>query len=162
MNMSSNKISKTTQKIAEKHLEKCNNKKCKFSCGGKKCCFGLRNSAGCYMTNPEKMEEHMNNVYNLRMQYEIRSRTGDKESADILKQLETKQFTFVFKGHEYTVNDSARNQSECPHCGNQTGDGSIWSIESEAYIGVYVNKKDIMRCFECPKCFEKFFYHDVR
>ena len=90
---------------------------------------------------------------------------GEKEACETLvKEFTSKQFDFVFKGHEYTYKHSARNQSRCPHCDQQSGDGFIWDPkrDKDAYIGTY-KQNDIINaiCFECPKCFKKFFYHNT-
>ena len=73
-----------------------------------------------------------------------------------------KSYHFIFKGHEYTVVDSARHQGRCPHCDNKAKDGFMYDAyeDKEAFIGYYkVDEDNYILCFECPKCFEKFYYH---
>ena len=66
----------------------------------------------------------------------------------------------VFKGHEYTRADRAGHQGKCPHCGENAPDGSFWQASDKAFIGhKKVNNIRSIFCFECPRCFEKFFYH---
>lgn len=69
------------------------------------------------------------------------------------------RFNFLFKGKEYTHQDVAQNQGLCPHCGKNSID-YFWRPWDDAFIGVYkLSKHESIYCFECPKCFEKFFYH---
>jgi hypothetical protein len=66
----------------------------------------------------------------------------------------------VFKGHTYTHNDRADNQGQCPHCGEIAPNKFFWKPEDSAFIGFKkIDEKWSIYCFECPKCFEKFFYH---
>lgn len=80
---------------------------------------------------------------------------------NIMKDMKNKVYEFVFKSHQYTFNDSARNQSLCPHC-DRKSKGFLWNPEEdkEAYLGKKKLNTDIYAlCFECPSCFEKFYYH---
>jgi hypothetical protein len=75
-----------------------------------------------------------------------------------------KTFNFVYKGHEYTYNDSARNQSECPHCGASNGDirliDPIRDGDDFAFMGYKrLNEDTYAVCFHCQNCFNYLFYH---
>lgn len=77
------------------------------------------------------------------------------------KQFNNKVFEFVFKGKHYTAQDSARSQSHCPHCDAMGSDG-FWNPMSDkkSFVGVKkLGHGNVALCFECPKCFEKFYYH---
>jgi hypothetical protein len=152
-------------KRAKNQGEECQDSECKF-CSGT-CCYGMRNQAGCYMQDKDKHDDMMQShlaltMLKARKQFEPDLKDDEKDAIKKVDVILDKQFRFIFRGHEYTVSDSARVQSQCPHCGLDTKDGTNWSIESDAYIGTYKDGKNIMRCFECPECSEKFFYHDVR
>ena len=83
-----------------------------------------------------------------------------KINNDIINTFAIKIYSFVFKDHQYIFNDSARNQTECPHCGCNAPDGSFWRVIDKGYIGYCdFGTKEVAVCFECPECFEKFYYH---
>ena len=147
-----------TPKRASEHMGKCDDKECKFSSKGTACCFGLRERVGCYMEHPEAVESQMRAISALTMQSQFARYRGDDEGAKLLEKIASKPFHFQFQGHEYTVSDSARNQSECPHCGAESP-GYCWSKDDKAFIGQKKVGDEVCYCFECPKCFEKFFYH---
>ena len=159
---------------AKRHLDPCNDPDCKFVMSGI-CAYGMRDQAGCYMEDPEKHEKLMNSQSGLimaqsRLKYQEtdygnvkpHTHTFKEQSEETKIAIKTidkivgKNFHFVFKGHEYTLTDSARDQSCCPHCGHQSDDGRCWSKKDKAYIGTHEGAV----CFECPNCFEKFFYHE--
>jgi hypothetical protein len=87
---------------------------------------------------------------------------GEKEALDNLsKKFANTIYTFDFNGHHYTYNDSARNQSRCPHC-DAICKNTLWNKKDDkkAFIGTaHLNSDIYAHCFECPKCFEKFYYH---
>ena len=163
---------------AEKHLDYCgdNFSHCKFN-SGNRCCFGLRNTYGCFLDNPELMDKRIDSDVKLRIAFILNSKGLRKTGIipdevpqlghydkDFIEDITIKKvFDFVFNGHHYTIRDSARNQGECPHCGNQPI-GDFWNEDDkEAFIGVKkVSDKQFLWCFECPKCFKKFFYHNSR
>ncbi len=88
---------------------------------------------------------------------------GDHERAEMNKKrarsLIYKVFEFVYKGHHYTFQHSARDQSACPHCGFTRG--YTWNPikDNDSFIGEYQEGEGSIFCFECPKCFGKFYYH---
>ena len=84
-----------------------------------------------------------------------------KSNNEMIKNLTTKIYDFTFKGHDYKFKHSARNQSSCPHCDAKASD-FCWSStkDKEAYIGKkQLTDEMYALCFECPKCFNKFYYH---
>lgn len=83
-----------------------------------------------------------------------------KATDSMIKSFASKKYTFDFKGHHYDFNDSARNQGECPHCSTKAPDGDFWRNTDEGYLGYYdFDNVHLGICFECPNCFEKFYYH---
>ncbi len=144
---------------------------CKFNRTGT-CLFGPMRQYGCYLEIGEVGLDKLTSremVYNnMRTGVMMASmESGDVEEAreelSLIETMRSTQFGFVFKGHDYTICDAARNQGRCPHCGKQSSDGFMWddANDREAYVGKYsFGSGNIARCFECPKCFEKFFYHD--
>lgn len=83
-----------------------------------------------------------------------------KANNEMIKKFATKMYTFIFEGHQYTFDDSARNQGRCPHCENQAKDGSFFKYKEDGYIGYHDFKQgEVAVCFECQECFEKFYYH---
>jgi len=83
-----------------------------------------------------------------------------KANEELIKTFAAKLYSFDYNGHSYTYKDSARNQSMCPHCDLKAPDGSFWRIKDKGYIGYYDFKQgEVAVCFECPECFEKFYYH---
>ena len=154
-----NRMIKPVGKRAKKHLDDCEIVECKY-CMENSCCFGLRCTGGCYMDlGDDALDDLVNRKMMFRaMENNVLVNGGNEDEIKLIKQIGNKSFNFIFKGHEYTYRDSARDQSRCPHCGNQTADGRCWKEKSAEYIGTTT---DIFVCFECPKCFEKFFYHGV-
>lgn len=76
-----------------------------------------------------------------------------------------KVYNFVFKGHNYIPSDRADNQGMCPHCSCQAPDNFMFDAkrDKELFIGYYkVDEMNCIACFECPECFEKFYYHQER
>lgn len=89
----------------------------------------------------------------------------DKKKAgdELVKSLTNKQYSFIFKGKEYTYKDSARNQGRCPHCDEQAPDHHFWQTKDSAYVGMHsFGNGFFAACFECPACFEKFYYHKTQ
>lgn len=85
---------------------------------------------------------------------------GKKACLQLTKEFSQKVYDFIFKGHHYTFNDAARHQGMCPHCGMNSPDGSFWQESDKAFIGkAKLGSIMYARCFECPNCFNKFFYH---
>jgi len=62
-----------------------------------------------------------------------------------------KTYNFIYKGHEYTHKDNSMDYKSCPHCGYS---------KSKHEIGYYGSGRGRIICFECDKCFGKFYYHD--
>lgn len=82
-----------------------------------------------------------------------------KASNELIKSFANKEYSFVFKGHNYTYNDSARNQGRCPHC-DAKSKNYIWDKKDEGYLGYHdFGGNQVAVCFECPECFENFYYH---
>lgn len=100
------------------------------------------------------------------MMQKLTAKTDEEREAaeSILISHVNKQYSFVFEGHEYTFDDSARNQSQCPHCGKKSSDGFAWSNidDKESYIGTKdFGNGNLALCFQCPDCHEKFYYHST-
>lgn len=114
------------------------------------------------ITNEEARTKYSNNY--LANEFFIKATmTKDKKERKLWMQTaqdyKNKVFEFVYKGHHYTFLDSARSQSHCPHCDNESKD-TFWSKTDKAFIGEYnFSKTQSAYCFECPKCFKHFFYH---
>ena len=155
------KEQKKQKKKGKKHLDFCGNKysHCKFN-SRNSCCFGMRNNYGCYLDNPDLIQKRIITDTNLRLDALM---SGESHAVELIDEITIKKvFEFIFKGHHYTINDSARNQSECPQCEHKSK-GYIWNKKDDkkAFIGIKeINKKQYIHCFECPKCFKKFFYHN--
>ncbi len=151
----------TGAKIAEKQGNKCLEENCKFSTS-KVCSFGMRNNWGCYLGSDVK--EKFNTFKATSMSV---GRQG-MDGINFVKSEAQKMFNFVYKGHNYTIKDSARNQGQCPHC-DYEAPNNFWKPDNKAFIGhkIFGKKLNILgkqekayaACFECPKCFKKFFYH---
>jgi len=146
-------------KKAKKHLEKCG-EKCKYNHGGR-CMFGKRDDWGCWIET-EGIEDKLWELLNIRKK-EAGLMCGGELSKDhysLAKKLEEKVFNFIYEKHEYVINDSARNQGECPHCGEKAPTDHFWRPTDKAFIGEkQLGKKQYAYCFECPQCFNNFFYH---
>lgn len=70
-----------------------------------------------------------------------------------------KVFSFIFKGHEYTPRERAIHPGHCPHC-DLKSPWLIWEETDKGFIGCKkIDPFQYIYCFECPKCFEKFFFH---
>lgn len=146
-------------KRANNHLEVCEDMTCKYNMSGE-CCYGGRNSLGCYiLMSADTREWEEFKTIKLAMAEMLEE---DEDKKRRLGKYLRKNYRFVYRGHEYTVEDSARCQDECPHCGHKkphTDSTVFWDEEDEGYIGTYTDGRDEIRCFECQRCFEKFFYH---
>lgn len=139
---------------AKKHLESCLDTDCKY-CRTQRCVFGLRDTAGCIRETPE-LETHLEEI-------EALGSFGDSAKT-IIQYKETKVYSFELEGHQYTYIDSARNQSECPHCGK-----TIYRIDCISpiedkdkfyFVGVkQLAENQVAMCFQCLECGEYFFYH---
>lgn len=109
--------------------------------------------------SPDKMLEAMTRQSNIKIGC-LLAEKNDKINNDMAKKFFNKQYEFDFNGHHYTYNDNARNQSECPHCGFQSTD-NMWRMKDKAFIGkIKLNDYEYALCFECPKCFEQFYFHN--
>lgn len=85
--------------------------------------------------------------------------TQKQVSLDLAKKYIQKEYSFIFKEHEYTFNDSARNQSKCPHC-DYSSKSDCWQKDDDGYIGCKnFNNGILALCFECPNCHENFYFH---
>ena len=124
----------------------------------------------CYFNNHQEEEESSlldsdNLLESLQRQANIRigcalAEGKDKVSKDLAKKFLNKKYDFIFKGHQFTLKDSARDQTRCPHCNERSSDGNLWKITDKSFIGKHkLNDIEYALCFECPKCFEKFYYH---
>lgn len=72
--------------------------------------------------------------------------------------------SFDYNGHTYTALDSARIQSECPHCGKRSNiNGCIHPIKDKnefKFLGfAQTSCGDNAICYECLSCYEKFWFH---
>jgi len=128
----------------------------------------------CYFDNYGEKEQALSelnidsDIFMESMQRQANIRIGcmlaegkDKVSKDLAKKFLNKQYDFLYKGHQYTINDSARNQSECPHCSERSPDRYAWKLTDKGFIGKHnLNDIEYALCFECPKCFKKFYYHN--
>jgi hypothetical protein len=156
------------QKIKEEFAKKrakfcqdtCGNSDCRY-CSGHKCCFGMISQWGCYANNESKIDKQIDFTVFMR-----RGALASNQSHafDLVNDMTiAKVFDFDFENHHYTINDSARNQSECPHCGERSK-GVMWNNkeDKESFLGTKeLARKQFAWCFECPKCFKKFFYHNT-
>ena len=148
-------------KRADKHMDACEDDDCKFCHvvdGLQRCCFGMRNNYGCIATDPE-VQERCNELMGI---VSTSVRVGaDTDSMDLINRRKDKVFNFIFKGHEYTASDSARNQSTCPHCEYHNLSGRMFDKDSEGVL--FIGTKDFgnhtAECFECGSCFKRFFFH---
>lgn len=152
---------KSTKK-AKKHLGKCR-EECKYN-HGDKCMFGMRDLWGCWIET-EGIEDKYWELINIRKK-EAGLRYANQEESkghfSLAREIERKVYNFLYKGHEYVLGDSARNQGECPHCGEQAPTDHFWRPQDKAFIGdKKLGDKQYAYCFECPKCFKKFFYHNI-
>lgn len=142
---------------AKKHLDYCGDTDCRFCLEGK-CCFGGRTKQGCVQDTPE-LEMHLDTLLAIANIPELASHGELQRQAG-------KQFNFMFEGHEYTYADSARDQTECPHCGARSVKGHmIDSIKDDeagtfAFLGFKkLDENQYVLCFECLTCFKHLFYH---
>lgn len=165
------------RKPAAKHLEPCEVTECRF-CHDKVvnddmdttyCCFGFRH-VGCIYFNPD-MQVQLDELADVEMQlieakYEAdplwAARTRNEEidfpdMDDILNpvmnkvaEITEKVYNFVYRGHEYTHSDNSMDYKSCPHCNSK----------DKEEIGYYASGRGRIACFECNKCFEKFYYHN--
>jgi hypothetical protein len=143
---------------AKKNGGKCK-EECQFNPHGT-CIFGMRDKWGCWVET-EGIESKMNELVALRSTRERAGvMPGSEEERIFNGATVDKIFNFIFEGHEYVLSDSARNQGECPHCGEQAPDGKFWQTKDKGYIGYKkLADEQFAYCFECPSCHEKFFYH---
>ena len=161
--------------IARKHLDQCDQLNCRFckpihEDDNSICCFGLRHE-GCIYSNP-KMEHIIDELAIVEAQlsvakYEVdpywAARTRNEQIdlpemdgiinpiIDEVSEITKKVYNFVYRGHEYIHSDNSMDYRSCPHCG--------YSGNSHK-IGYYGNGISRIICFECDKCFEKFYYHN--
>jgi len=146
-------------KRADRWGEPCEDTECRFGISGV-CHFGLRNTHGCFQT--DDLEGAMQSLYVTRKQTEMARFSGeDKGVVETGEDIMSKCFRFIYKGHEYSYRDSARAINACPHCGFTKPTHDIFEENSDYYLGSK-SLDDTFKavCFECPKCFKKFFYHD--
>ena len=162
-------------KIAKKHLDPCDQTKCKFCRPVRSgeytvCCFGLRHE-GCVYLNPE-MEHMMNTLAEVEKQLVVAKYEADPWWAaktrnekidfpemdnlfepfiDKVAAITKKVYNFIYRGHEYTHVDNSMDYKSCPHCGY---------AGTKHDIGYYGSGRGRIICFECDKCFEKYYYHD--
>ena len=159
--------------IARNHLERCDVKDCKFSHPSQDhdytvCCFGLRGE-GCIYVNRE-MQLKLKIVASVEARLTMAKYNADPwwaaetrndqidfpEINDIIEpimekvaKITKKVYNFVYNGHEYIHSDNSMDYKSCPECD---------SIHKEL-IGYYGNGQGRIACFECQKCFNKFYYH---
>lgn len=153
--IATHKDRETQKKLRAKyHLDPCGDMTCQYSRTGI-CSFSGRNTQGCVKESRE-LQLYLDSLAVL---------PSSPEYFDLLTKLVNKQFSFVFQGHEYTFEDSARDQSECPHCGQKAVSGMIHPVDDNksgnfAFIGIKKLAEDQHAvCFECLKCLNKLFYH---
>lgn len=161
-------------KMAKKHLDPCDQIRCKFcksmhENGDPICCFGLRHE-GCFYLNPE-MEHRIENLTSVELQLTIAKYEADPWWAaetrneeidypeldnmiepfiDKVAAITKKTYNFVYRGHEYTHKDNSLDYKSCPEC-NST---------HKEFIGYYGKGRGRISCFECDKCFKKFYFHN--
>lgn len=165
------------RKPAAKHLEPCEVTECRF-CHDRilnddmdttVCCFGLRHE-GCIYFNPDmqvrlgmlatKEAQLIETKYEADPWWAAETRNDqidfpkmDNIFDPIVKKVAKitgKVYNFVYKGHEYIHSDNSMDFKSCPHCDS----------EDKYKIGYYGSGQGRIICFECNKCFEKFYYHD--
>lgn len=141
---------------AKKHLERCDDEECKY-CKMGKCIFALREKLGCIVETPEA-KEYIDQLSMLAVTEICR------HDNKYFKYKADKQFEFTFKEHKYTYYDSARDQSRCPHCNQQTNAlrmiDPIKDIDKFEFIGFkQLSDDECAVCFECLECGNKLFYH---
>ena len=146
---------KRIESRAKRHLDPCGDDECRY-CQKNMCCLGGRNTKGCIQAEPD-----------LAMQVEasviVASRMDDPAE---MRKIMSKQYVFMFKGHEYTFSDSARNQGRCPECDKESISGRMIELieDDEAgtftFIGIkQLSESEYAVCYECLDCFTKFYYH---
>ena len=121
-----------------------------------------------FLEGDEEEATRLSNIKIAKMAFIQKWSTNDPEEKKRLQDMEThfltKQYNFVFKGHEYTYKDAARNQGYCPHCDAKAKD-FVWNKDKdkESYVGRHdFDKIEFAECFQCPRCNEFFFYHNHR
>ncbi|MCK4668297.1 hypothetical protein KAU33_16210 [Candidatus Dependentiae bacterium] len=150
-------------KHADKHLDECEDEECKFCQpikGRNRCCFGMRDTMGCIMEDPA-VQDRCNDLLGIVSRA---AEVGANDNVmDLINRRKEKIFNFVFKGHNYTASDSARNQNTCPHCGYRNPSGLMFRRNDPGVV--FIGTKDFgghtAECFECGNCFKKFYYHFV-
>lgn len=82
-----------------------------------------------------------------------------------LRNLSSKTYEFEYKDHYYTERDRAGDQGECPHCSYRARNRERFFDpykDKEMFIGCKkFGEQNYVYCFECPKCFNKFYYHQM-
>jgi len=148
--------------IATNHLGRCEVKDCKFNLLSddktfRICAFGMRETFGCYY----KEDAVKVRVDEIKALIKLGVQRGD--AADVPEMLDRmvlgKTYYFLFKGHEYTISDSARDQRCCPHCGFRNSRGDFWKRRDKEFVGAVKAERGVLMCFECSNCFKKFYYH---
>jgi hypothetical protein len=121
----------------------------------------MRNTAGCIGDTPE-LEQH---IYEVDALSGLLTSRPDPVARKTVEEKCTKVYEFYFQQHQYTYIDSARSQSECPHCGATAGDefGFIDPIKDKDkfyFEGIKkLGEDQVAFCFVCLSCGEHFFYH---
>lgn len=162
-------------KIAAKHLAPCEITDCRYAHEGIKdtciCCFGLRHE-GCIYYNPDmerRLDIHASVEKALTIgMYEQNIHAGaslvtkrdyvDFPSLDNIIEpvlenigkITKKVYGFVCDGHEYNYRDNSMDYGSCPHCE---------MLKGHNHLGYYGSGQSRISCFECIKCFKKFYYH---
>lgn len=140
---------------AKKHLGRCTEKSCTYNGSGNICAFSMRERWGCHLDAEVKTR-----VDEFSIILKTETLNGCVNHNSLAQSIAKRTYDFVFKGHQYTINDNARDQGECPHCGNRSKN-MIFATEKDnaKFIGRKKMDKGSVLCFECDKCHEKFFYH---
>ena len=117
----------------------------------------MRNKFGCYLDSPvdhDVMQNEMIYINRAQMADRFDAIKKKVHASQLIKNIANRQFDFVFKGHHYTIRDSARDQGECPHCGKRSI-GNMYEFIDDGFIGwKKIDKLQSVLCFECSNCFE--------
>lgn len=166
--------------LAKKQLDECTQPRCLY-CVDSVCCFGYRD-LGCAFLDPTLLHKirHIPDIMIAAYSAFIHPVTDGEINyyhydPDTINEIErgvtelitpvnviangAKTRCFVYKGLQFNPRDNAMDQSVCPYCHAELH--NIKNPESyEGFIGYkQFDIDEFAACFECTKCFGKFFYH---